>query len=180
MIIAANKIDIPGAKYNLDKLKQAFPDLIIFPCSAESELALREAAKHNFIKYIPGDTTFEILQKEKLSDQQKKALDFIKNTILKEFNSTGVQDILDISVFKLLNYIAVFPGGVNKLEDSEGRVIPDCFLMPQNSTALDFAYKLHSDLGKNFIRAIDVRTKRVLGKDYKLKHKDIIEIITKK
>lgn len=180
IIIAANKIDIPGSKYNLDKLKQEFPEYIIIPCSAESELALREAAKHNLIKYIPGENNFEILQKEKLSDQQKKALDFIKNNILKEYNSTGVQEILDISVFKLLNYLAVFPGGVNKLEDSKGNILPDCFLMPENSTALDFAYKLHSEIGKNFIRAIDVRTKRVLGKEYKLKNKDIIEIVIKK
>ncbi len=180
MIIAANKIDIPGSQYNLDKLKKKFPDYIIVPCSAESELALKEAAKHNLIKYIPGESTFEVINQEKLSDQQKKALEFIKNNILKEYNSTGVQDILGKAVFDLLKYIAVFPGGVNKLEDSEGRVLPDCFLMPENSTALDFAYKIHSDIGKNFIRAIDVRTKRVLGKDYKLKHKDIIEIITKK
>jgi len=180
IIIAANKIDIEGSKYNLDKLKQEFPDYIIIPCSAESELALREAAKHNLIKYIPGENNFNIINESKLTDQQKKALNFIKENILKEFNSTGIQEILDLAVFKLLNYIAVFPGGVNKLEDSQGRVLPDCFLMPENSTALDFAYKLHSEIGKNFIRAIDVRTKRVLGKEYKLKHKDIIEIIIKK
>src|SRR3989344_7833851 len=180
IIIAANKIDIEGSKYNLDKLKQEFPDYIIIPCSAESELALREAAKHNLIKYIPGENNFNIINESKLTDQQKKALNFIKENILKEFNSTGIQEILDLAVFKLLNYIAVFPGGVNKLEDSQVRVLPDCFLMPENSTALDFAYKLHSEIGKNFIRAIDVRTKRVLGKEYKLKHKDIIEIIIKK
>ncbi|MBI2499867.1 redox-regulated ATPase YchF [Candidatus Woesearchaeota archaeon] len=180
IIIAANKIDIEGSKYNLDKLKQEFSDYIIIPCSAESELALREAAKHNLIKYIPGENKFNIINDNKLTDQQKKALNFIREKILKEFNSTGIQEILDLAVFKLLKYIAVFPGGVNKLEDSEGRVLPDCFLMPENSTALDFAYKLHSEIGKKFIRAIDVRTKRVLGKEYKLKNKDIIEIIIKK
>mgnify|MGYP001593899041 CR=1 FL=1 len=180
IIIAANKIDIEGSKYRLDKLKQEFPDYIIISCSAESELALREAAKHNLIKYIPGENNFNIINETKLTDQQKKALNFIKENILKEFTSTGVQEILDLAVFRLLNYIAVFPGGVNKLEDSQGRVLPDCFLMPEQSTALDFAYKLHSEIGKNFIRAIDIRTKRVLGKDYKLKHKDIIEIVIKK
>jgi len=179
IIIAANKIDIEGSKYNLDKLKQEFPDYIIIPCSAESELALREAAKHNLIKYIPGENNFNIINESKLTDQQKKALNFIKENILKEFNSTGIQEILDLAVFKLLNYIAVFPGGVNKLEDSQGRVLPDCFLMPENSTALDFAYKLHSEIGKNFIRAIDVRTKRAVGKEYKLKHRDGLEILTR-
>ncbi|MEK6862401.1 MAG: TGS domain-containing protein, partial [Nanoarchaeota archaeon] len=70
--------------------------------------------------------------------------------------------------------------GVNKLSDSEGRVLPDCLIMPPNSTALDFAYKLHTDLGNNFIRAINVKTKQVIGRDYILKHRDVIEIVTKK
>ena len=87
--------------------------------------------------------------------------------------------MLNYSVFDLLKCIAVHPGGVSKLEDSKGNVIPDCFLMPQNSTALDFAFRLHTDFGKNFIKAIDVKTKRVIGKDYILKHLDIIEIMAK-
>jgi ribosome-binding ATPase len=51
--------------------------------------------------------------------------------------------------------------------------------MPKNSTALDFAYRLHTDLGKGFIKAIDVKTKRIVGKDHKLKHRDVIEIASK-
>lgn len=179
MIISANKIDVEGAKYNLDKLKEKFKDYMIIPCSAESELALREAAKHELIKYIPGEEDFEILNESKLSEEQKKGLKFMKN-FLKEFKNTGVQEVLDKAVFKLLRYIAIFPGGVSKLEDSDGNVLPDCFLMKENSTALDFAYRIHSDLGKNFIKAMDVRTKRAVGKDYLLKNKDIIEIVTKK
>ena len=51
--------------------------------------------------------------------------------------------------------------------------------MKKGSTALDFAYRLHSDIGKNFIKAIDIRTKKAVGKDYLLKHLDGLEIITK-
>jgi hypothetical protein len=76
--------------------------------------------------------------------------------------------------------IAIFPGGANKLEDQYGNVLPDCFLMKQGSTALDFAFKIHTDIGKNFIRAIDVKTKRTVGKDHLLNHRDVIEIITNK
>ena len=54
----------------------------------------------------------------------------------------GNKEILDAAVFKLLKYIAIFPGGVSKLEDRDGNVLPDCFLLPENSTALDFAYFL--------------------------------------
>ena len=53
MIIAANKIDVNGSKYNLDRLKEAFPEYHIFHCSADSELALKEATKKKFIEYIP-------------------------------------------------------------------------------------------------------------------------------
>ena len=41
--IAANKIDVPGAKENYDKLVKEFPEYIIVPCYAESELALQKA-----------------------------------------------------------------------------------------------------------------------------------------
>ncbi len=180
IIIAANKIDVPGAEKNLERIKENFSEEIIFPCSAESELALREAAKKELISYIPGEKHFEILQKKKLTEKQLKALKFVNSNILKKFESTGVQNILDLAVFEILKYIAVFPGGVNNLTDSEGRVLPDCFLLPENSTALDFAYKLHTDFGKNFIRAINVKTKRTIGKDYVLKNRDVIEIISGK
>jgi len=48
------------------------------------------------------------------------------------------------------------------------------------ATALDFAYKLHTDIGDGFIKAIDVKTKKIIGKEHKLKNLDVIEIITKK
>jgi hypothetical protein len=159
-------------------LQEEFLDYTIIPCSAESELALKEAAKNNLIDYIPGENHFEI--KGNLNEKQKSALELIKNNVLSKFNSTGVQKILDTIVFDILKYIAVHPGGVSKLEDSKGNVLPDCFLLPQGSTALDFAYRLHTDFGKNFIRAIDVKTKRTIGKDHQLKNLDVIEIISGK
>ena len=94
------------------------------------------------------------------------------------YGSTGVQQVIDFAVFEILKYMAVFPGGVHKLVDKEGRVLPDCFLLPEKSTALDFAFKVHTDLGKNFIRAVDVKTKRVVGKEHILKHRDVMEIVT--
>jgi (p)ppGpp synthase/HD superfamily hydrolase len=51
--------------------------------------------------------------------------------------------------------------------------------MKKGSTALDFAFRLHTDIGKNFIKAIDVRTKRAVGKDYVVKNRDGLEIVTK-
>lgn len=180
MIIACNKIDLPTGQENLKKLIKQFPDRKFVGCSAESELALREAAKAGLIEYLPGEKDFKLKDETKLSDKQKKALEFIHKNILEKFGSTGVQQVLDAAVFDLLGYLAIYPGGVSKLEDSEGRVLPDCFLMPPKSTALDFAYKLHTDFGKNFICAKDVKTKKTVGKDYFLKNRDVIEIISGK
>ena len=71
MLIAANKIDVPGADKNLERLKEKYPDYVIVGCSSECELALREAAKHEVIKYNPGTNDYSILDESKLSDQQK-------------------------------------------------------------------------------------------------------------
>jgi ribosome-binding ATPase YchF (GTP1/OBG family) len=118
--------------------------------------------------------------KEGLTAPQKSALEHIDKTILKKYTSTGVQDALNKVVFDLSKYLAVYPGGVNKLTDKEGRILPDCFLVPPSTTALDFAFRLHTDIGKNFVKAIDVKTKRVVGKEHLLKHRDVIEIAVKK
>ncbi|MBI4016880.1 MAG: redox-regulated ATPase YchF [Candidatus Aenigmarchaeota archaeon] len=178
MVIVANKIDLPHGAENFERLKKQFPDYTFIAASAESELALREASKSGLIDYVPGNSTFSL--KGQLTDKQSKALEFIKKNILEKFSTTGVQQALDTAVFQLLEFIAIFPGGVNKLADQHGNVLPDCFLLKPASTALDFAYKLHTDLGKHFIRAIDVKTKRAVGKDYLLKHRDVIEIVSGK
>ena len=179
IVIAANKLDIKGAYEKLEKLKKEFPNLKIIGCSAESELALKSAERSGIIEYLPGSNNFKII-KQDISEKQRKALNFIKENILDKYDETGVQKIIDTAVFDVLEYICVYPGGTKKLEDKDGNVLPDCFLMPRDSTALDFAYKLHSDFGNNFIKAIDVKTKMTLGKDHKLKNNDVIEIVSAK
>ncbi len=174
MVLAANKVDRPKGKENFEKIKKEF-NYPIIPCFAEGELALREADKHGLINYIPGENDFEIVGE--LKDKQKVALDEIKKS-LKEFGDTGVQKILNKVVFDILDYICVYPASV-KLTDSQGRVLPDCFLMPPGTTALDFAYKLHSDIGNNFVKAIDLKTKRAVGKEHVLENGDGIEILTR-
>jgi hypothetical protein len=169
IIIAANKID--KLKYNkwLDKLIEKGA----IPCSAEAELALREASKHKLIKYIPGDNDFKIIGKP--NHMQKQALEKIRS-VLKKYNSTGLQKILNKIVFEILNYLVVYPVSKN-LTDKDGNILPDAFLMPQDSTALDLAYKIHKDFGDKFISAINMKTKQRLGKYYKLKNNDVVEII---
>ena len=177
MFIATNKCDDDDAIKNIENLQNKFTDYLIIPCSADSELALRQAAKTNLIEYIAGDKEFKILKV--LDGKQKQALDKIKENVLDKFEfGTGVQQVLNTAIFDLLKYIAIFPGSANKLGDSKGNILPDCFLLPEGSTALDFANYLHTDFGKNFIKAIDARTKMAWGKDHILKHRDALEIIT--
>ncbi|MEK6918142.1 MAG: redox-regulated ATPase YchF [Nanoarchaeota archaeon] len=177
MIVAANKVDMEKGLENYNKLKKEFPHLIIIPCSADSEVALRQASKHGLIEYLPGDSDFKIIKD--LNEKQKQALDNMKENVLSEFGSTGVQKILNMAVFDILKCVAIFPASASKLADSKGHILPDCFLLPEGSTALDFAFFLHTDFGKNFVKAIDARSKRALGKTYLLKNRDALEIVAK-
>ena len=174
MIIAANKVDTANGPANYAKVKAEF-DYPMFPCFADGELALREADKHGLISYIPGEKSFE--SKKELNEKQKLALGNIQK-VMDEFGSTGVQEVLNKTVFDVLEYICIFPAG-DKLADSKGNVLPDCYLMKEGSTALDFAFRLHSDIGNNFVKAIHIRNKQAVGKDYVLKHRDGLEIMTK-
>ena len=128
------------------------------------------------IEYLPGDSDFRIIN---VSEKQKTALEFIKKNVLSKYGNTGVQQVLNFSVFELLKYVAIFPAGVHKLADSKGNILPDCFLLPEGSTALDFAFKLHTDIGNNFVKAVDARTKKAVGKEYVLKNRDALEILTR-
>ena len=84
-----------GRNYaKLSAMQNNFPELMIYPCSADSELALREAAKAELIDYIPGDDGFKI--KGEISDKQRQALNKIKKDVLEVYRGTGVQEILNL------------------------------------------------------------------------------------
>ncbi len=180
MIIAANKADIADDNFLKDFINRAEKKgYKVIPTSAEYELALRRASKSGLIKYKIGSNTFEIVKDESLNSAQKRALELISD-FLSRYGSTGVQKVLEDATFNLLQMIAVYPvEDENKWTDKDGNVLPDVFLMKKGSTALDLAYKVHTELGDNFIRAIDGRSKRILGHDYQLQDGDVIKIIAK-
>ena len=171
-------MDLPDAKDNYERVKSQFPEYNIEPCSADTELALKEAAKKGLIEYTPGEKDFA--EKGGLNDAQRKALNYMRTNVLAPYGGTGVQDVIDTAVFKLLGYIAIFPGGIGKLGDQYGNILPDCFLLPGTTTALGFAARIHTDLADHFVAAIDVKSKRRIGKDTPLKNRDVIEILTSK
>jgi ribosome-binding ATPase YchF (GTP1/OBG family) len=171
IIIAANKIDVPGADELYSKIKEKF---LAVACSAEAELALRRAAEKGLIKYMPGDPDFEIISE--VDEKHKAALEFIRQ-LLKKYGSTGVQDVINKAVFDLLDMIVVYPvENEHKYSDKKGNVLPDAFLMKRGSTALDLAYRVHEDIGRKFIAAVDARSGKNVSAHYELKDGDIISI----
>jgi ribosome-binding ATPase len=179
MLIVANKIDLPTAQANIERLKKL--DYVVIPCSAEAELALRRAAEKQLIDYKPGDEDFKIIHPEKLSVAQINGLEQIKGKILKTYGSSGVQEAINIAYFKLLDMITVYPvEDIEHLADHNGRVLPDTYLVPKGTTAHAFAYIIHSELGDNFLYAVDARDKRRIGEDAILKDRDVISIVSAK
>ncbi|MBI3255165.1 MAG: TGS domain-containing protein, partial [Nitrosarchaeum sp.] len=153
-------------------------DTIVIPCSAETELLLRKAAKAGIVNYKSGDEQFSVVENKEILPQQQKALDLV-NTVFSKIHSTGIQKILNIAVFDLLKLIVVFPvEDETKLTNKNGDILPDAKLLPQDSTAKDLAGLIHADIAKGFLHAIDCKTKQRIGGDHKLKNGDVIKIIS--
>ena len=179
MLIVANKIDIPAAEENLERLKK-LNYLVVSSCS-EAELALRRAAEKQLIDYRPGDCNFKIEHPEKLMESQIHALETIREKILLKFGSTGVQEAVNMAFFKLLNMITVYPvEDLEHLADHNARVLPDAYLVPYGTTARQLAYIIHTELGEGFIYAIEARERKRVGEDYILKDRDVVSIISAK
>ena len=173
-VVAANKAD----KAPEELLKKLVERYSAVPTSAVFELTLRLAARNGYIKYLPGDSDFEILKP--LNRKQEKALESIRS-FLKKFGSTGVQETINRIVFDVLEYIVVYPvEDENKYTDTKGNVLPDAMLVKKGTTARELAYKIHTDIGESFIYAVDARKKMRVGEDYELKNSDVIKIVSAK
>ncbi|MFH1106120.1 MAG: redox-regulated ATPase YchF [Candidatus Aenigmatarchaeota archaeon] len=178
ILIAANKMDLPAAKENYESIKRKFSERLVIACCADYEIALRLANKAGIIDYFPGAGQFSI--KSSVSLKQKEALEKIK-LFLKEYGSTGVQPCLNRAVFEFLDYIVIYPvENENNFSDSKNNILPDAYLVPRGTTAKQFAGHVHTDFEKNFICAIDARTKMRISSDHELKNGDIIRIVSAK
>jgi len=174
IVIVANKLDVPASEENLKRLQELNIDVV--PASALAELILVKLSERGVIKYIRGGSSFEVVNPNQISDRERKLLEKIQE-FLDKWGSTGIQKAMNHAVFNVKKMIAVYPvEDENKLTDRKGNILPDVFLVPKGTTALNLAEKIHSDLAKNFIYALDVRTKTKLPADYELKHRDVIKI----
>jgi len=178
IVIVANKIDQPFSKENFKKLENELGS-DIFPVSALAEVFLRTEDENKTISYTPGYSNFEITDEEKLGTNKKQLLSRIKSDILDKYGSTGVQEVLTKVVFKLLDMIVVYPvEDLSKLSDKSGNVLPDAYLVPKGTTAIELAGKVHTDFAKNFIHGSLAPSGRRIGADYELQNNDVVKIVS--
>ncbi|MCU4718685.1 redox-regulated ATPase YchF [Halapricum hydrolyticum] len=175
MVIAANKMDTEAAQDNWERVTSDpdYEHLTFVPVSAHAEKALKRGDEQGVLEYRPGDGDFEVTAD--LPEEKAAGLERIREFV-DAYGGTGVQEVLETALFEQLSAIAVFPGASSPQDD--GTFLQDCFVLPDGSTAEDFAYFLHTDIGDGFLHAHDVRSGRQVGADTKLDHRDVIEVTT--
>ncbi len=176
-VVAANKIDLNESKKNFKEIKKELKKegIAVFPTSSESEIALKMASRNGYIEYIPGEDYIRVIKE--LNERQKEGLKYIEEKVIKPFGSTGVQNTIDYLAFNVLKWKVVFPvENENKLSDKEGNVLPNAIVLEEKDRVIDLAYKIHEDIGKNFKRALLVKEKKIVGKEYLLKNGDVVKI----
>ncbi len=175
MVIAANKADLCE---DLTITKNISDNFTTIPCSAETELMLRKAAKSGLIQYVSGGNDFQGKGDKQLSDEQNKALHLAKN-VLTKIGVTGIQKILNSITFDIMKLIVVYPvEDESKLSNKDGQVLPDARLLDSSATAKELAFTIHQDIGNGFLHAIDAKTKQRIGADHQLKNGDVIKIVS--
>lgn len=176
IFIAGNKADL-APEGVLEHLQSVLPTFT--PCSAETELALRQAGKAGFITYVAGDTTFKLSEKQQMSEAQQKGLSVLAERVEK-LRGTGLIKLLDQVLFDELQRIVVYPvQDENQWTDGDGNVLPDALVVQDGIQAKQVAYKVHSDLGDGFIKGVDGRTRRIVGADHELSDGDVLRIHSK-
>ena len=90
-----------------------------------------------------------------------------------------MQEAINTAYFKLLNMITIYPvEDLEHLADHNGRVLPDAYLVPYGTTAHQFAYLIHTELGESFIYAVNAREKKRIGEDAVLRDRDVVSIVS--
>jgi hypothetical protein len=180
-LIVANKMDMPVSERNFKGLQETFGERFVIPCSADVELALRKAEKSGVISYLPGEEGFKIKDADRLTAKQKWALEYVNSRLFEKWLRTGVDYALSVTVFKLLRMNVVYPvEDAKRYSDSKGNVLPDALMLPHGSTPLELAKSLHSDIAEGFLYAIDAVSGLRLPKDYILRDRDVVSIVSTK
>jgi ribosome-binding ATPase YchF (GTP1/OBG family) len=173
IVVVANKADI-APEANIERLREATDYLV--PATADGELALRNGAEAGIVDYDPGDPDFEIVGDA--SDAQRQGLERIRD-VMEQWGGTGVQTALDTAVYDLLDMLTAYPvQNESKWTDGQGNVLPDAHLLKRGSTPTDLAYAVHSDIGDNYLHAVDAKSDMRVSDDHELEEGDVIKIVS--
>ncbi len=180
LYIAANKADLADDSLCSSLRSRVVGEGGMFQlCSAETELALRRAAKAGAIRYTPGESGFEVNTEMELSGAQRRGLAELADRLLR-MDGTGLDRLLKEIVYSRLGKIVAYPvQDETHWTDGDGVVLPDALLVTEGTTAKELAYAVHSDLGDGFIRAVDGRTGMVVSSDYSFEDGAVIKIHSK-
>ncbi len=174
-VVAANKCDLPGTTEKIAEMREAIPNIPIISTSADSELAMTRAASKGFIGYDGFTIT-------RTQPEYPAAIDGAITKLegfLKAHKTTGCRELVNTIVFDTLGYIVVFPvEDERKFSDAKGNVLPDAVLLPKGSNPLDLAFKIHTDIGKGYLYALNAKTNQRLGKDVPLTTGDVVKIVS--
>jgi len=178
-MIVANKMDLFLAEENFERLSEYFSSGLVTACSAEAELVLRRAQKAGLLRYTPGSEKFTLVKGAKMTPEQRRALDYVDQRVMSKWMRTGIQQALNAVVFKLLKMNMVYPvANEHSFSDKHGNVLPHAHLLPDGSTPLNLASEVHTRLVEQYVLAIDAKTGMRLPKDYRLRHRDVVKIMT--
>jgi len=173
IVVVTNKADI-APEGNVERLQDAAEYVV--PTTADGELALRKAVEAGVVDYDPGDPDFEITGE--VSDSQESGLERIRG-VMDDWGGTGVQTALNTAVYDLLDHLTAYPvENETRWTDATGNVLPDAHLLPEGSTPKDLAYAVHSDIGDNYLHAVDAKSGRDVSDEYELEEGDVIKIVS--
>jgi len=182
LFVAANKADLAEpALWEALEARVAEENGLLMATTAESELALRRAAKAGLIAYVPGEPEFELTAagEEGLTAPQRQGLDELADR-LSRLGGSGIVPLLSAVVYDRLEQIVAHPvQDETHWTDGDGRVLPDALLVKRGTTARGLAYAVHTDLGDGFIRATDARTSRIIGAEHELEDGAVVKIHAK-
>ena len=178
-LVAANKCDRASAD-DAEALAGRLDGIPVVPTAADAELTLRRAGRAGLLDYRPGDPGFRVRDGATLSSAQAAALEGIRK-VLGAWGSTGVQQALEAMVFQRLQQVVVFPvEDESRWTDSRGRLLPDAFLVPAGTAVRAVAYRVHTELGERFVRAIDGRTHRALAADHPVEPGAVLRFVARR
>lgn len=172
IIRVANKCDSAPSEY-LENIRKF--DGNAYFISGEYELTLEKAMGAGIINSLEKDFTIS----DKANQAQRNALEKIRGFLASPY-ITRMDQILSHIVRNVLKYVVAYPvADESTWGDKKGNILPDAFLMPYGTTAHELAFKVHSDIGEGFIKAIDCRTKRAIGKDHVIEDSEVVRIVSK-